>query len=377
MPLELLKIHNGRNLKEFNFSPHPRLNIISGANGVGKTTILESIYILLRARTFRTNKFKSFIHYQQNNCTIFSRFSSLKNEIFTLGISRSKDISQPIIHLNAQKIHSLSSITNLVVLAIITPESFSLLDSGPAIRRKFIDWGVFHVEHSFLINWQNYKKILKNRNTLLSKFSSEFRNSHKLSSQQRKLINCWSSQLIVLNNKLDNLRDKQLIRISPYFKEYLDLFSKQLANEINLSFYRGWSKDINYTEYLQKKINEDIIAGYTRYGTHRSELKITINNMMAKDVLSRGQKKIVIICLILAQFRYLMESDSTRLHNLLLLDDMDSELDSSNLQILFKILASLKCQVISTTTDEKRYNFIDKEKYKVFHVKHDENVNKL
>ena len=376
MPLELLKIHHGRNLKEYTLTPHAHFNIIYGSNGVGKTTILESIYLLLRARTFRSNKFKSFINYNENTCTVFSKFSSLNDnefeESFTIGISRSKDLSQPIIHLNSKKINSLSSITKLVVLGLITPESFTLLDAGPSIRRKFIDWGVFHVEHSFLSDWRSYKKILNNRNNVLSKSSNYYKMNNKLSSQQLELINCWNPQLIELNNKLNEYRSRQVLNITLYFNEYLSLFSSSLSEQISLTYYRGWSKELNYAEYLETKLNEDVSAGFTRYGTHRCELRISINKNLAKDILSRGQKKIVIICLILAQFRYLIENNNMRNHNLLLLDDIDSELDSTNLEILFAILATLDCQVIATTTNNSRFSFLKGAEHKMFHVKHNE-----
>ncbi|MCU7818235.1 MAG: DNA replication and repair protein RecF [gamma proteobacterium symbiont of Lucinoma myriamae] len=376
MPLELLKIHNGRNFTEYTLTPHPHFNIIFGSNGVGKTTILESIYLLLRSRTFRSNKIKSFINYNENTCTVFSKFSSFDNnefeESFTLGISRSKDLSQPIIHLNSKKITSLSSITKLVVLGLITPESFTLLDAGPSIRRKFIDWGVFHVEQAFLVDWRSFKKILDNRNNVLSNLSKSYKVKHGLTSQQLDLIHCWSPQLIELNNKLNVYRSNLIKNILPYFKEYLSLFFSQLSQQISLTYYRGWSKEINYSEYLATKLNEDLSAGFTRYGTHRGELKISINKNLAKDILSRGQKKIVIICLILAQFRYLIETDNKHLHSLLLLDDIDSELDSRNLKIFFDILASLKSQIVATTTNDARYSFLKKSEHRLFHVKHKE-----
>ena len=372
MPLELLKIHNGRNLKEYTLKPHPFFNIIYGSNGSGKTTILESIYLLLRSRTFRSSKYKSFINHDSNDCTVFSRFSSTNSYLddsFSLGISRSRDLLQPILHLNSQKINSLSSITNLVVLGLITPESFNLLDAGPSIRRKFIDWGVFHVEPSFLSDWRSYKKIISSRNSLLAKFSKQFKNTQVISKEQLELINCWTPQLVKLNNKLDIYRTNQIQKISSIFTELLSLFSISLAKEVCLKYYRGWNKDLNYEDFLNEKLNEDLTAGFTRYGTHRGELKITLKKNMARDILSRGQKKIVIICLILAQFKFLINLDNSRAHNILLLDDIDSELDDRNLRILFKILANFKSQIMVTTTNNSKYEFIDIEDCKLFHVK--------
>jgi len=376
MPLEYLKIQNGRNLKELVLEPHKNFNIIFGANGTGKTTILESIYLLLRARTFRSNKFKSFINFNENSCTVFSKFNYTDNsqfqESFTIGISRSKNFSQPVIHLNSKKINKLSNITNLVILGLITPESFTLLDSGPGIRRKFIDWGVFHVEQSFLSDWRSYKKVLSNRNSLLASYSKKYKFSKEISNNQRNLINCWDNQLISFNNKLDKVRSNQVNNIKNYFNEFLTCFSKNLADNISLKFYRGWNKELSYKDYLEEKINEDLFVGYTRYGTHRSDIKITMNNNIAKDILSRGQKKIVVICLILAQFRFLINNDSTYLHNILLLDDIDSELDINNLQTLFSILKTFNCQILATTTHERRYDFLDESEHKMFHVEHDE-----
>ncbi|MCW8932112.1 MAG: DNA replication and repair protein RecF [Gammaproteobacteria bacterium] len=369
--MELLKIHNGRNLKEYTLEAHPFFNIIYGSNGVGKTTILESVYLLLRSKTFRSSKYKSFINHDENTCTVFSRFISDDQGSFTLGISRSKDLIQPVLHLNSKKINSLSAVTNLVVLALITPESFTLLDAGPSIRRKFIDWGVFHVEPNFLSDWRSYKKILSSRNNLLSNFSKSFKLNQTISKDQFELLDCWTPQLVELNTKLDLFRVNQIKKITPYFLEYLKSFSVSLADEIVLKYYRGWSKDLSYDDYLKEKINEDLSAGFTRFGTHRGELRISFKKNMAKDILSRGQKKIVIICLILAQFRYLIELENNRENNILLLDDIDSELDESNLSILFKILHTFNSQIFVTTTNSSKYNFINKEDYKLFHVEHD------
>lgn len=374
MSLDLLKITNARNLKEYSLIPHRSYTILYGNNGVGKTTILESIYLLLRSRIFRSANYKSFINNNSSFCTVFSKFSHTNDgslsSSFTLGISRSKDHPQPVLHLNSQKVNSLSSISNLVILALITPESFNLLDAGPAIRRKFLDWGVFHVEPSFLLQWKSYKKILANRNALLKNSVRQFSGtSRKLSSELLQNLEIWDSQLVTYNNSIDLFRSRQVDNIKPCFKKFLSLFSDELCENITIKYSQGWSNGISYKEYLKNKIREDLSAGYTRYGTHRSELTFTYKHLAAKDVLSRGQKKIIIICLILAQFNYLIQHEKTSEQNLLLLDDIDSELDKNNLEILFNILKLINSQVILTTTNNEKFYFLDKNDYNLFHVK--------
>ena len=373
MPLELLNIYNARNIKELSFKPSMNFNIIYGVNGSGKTTILESIYFLLRARIFRNNKYKSFINCNNDCCTIFSKFSSSNTDnsnsscSFNLGISRSKDNLQPLIHLNNSKVSSLSQISNLVILGLITPESFNLLDSGPGIRRKFLDWGVFHVEHQFIHYWKSYRKILNNRNNLLKIYKNKYKSLDSVPKNLLNNLNCWTPQLIDLNEKLNSLRSIQLNNIIENFRLFLGKFCDDLNNNISIEYYQGWTSNISFEEYLNTKLENDISSGYTRYGTHRSDILIKYKRMSANDILSRGQKKIIIICLILAQFYFLKKRNKLNNHSLLLLDDMDSELDQNNLNILLTILKDLDCQILMTTTDKVRYINI-KENCELFHV---------
>lgn len=374
MPLDQLRIYNARNLKECNLQLYPSFNIFFGSNGAGKTTILESIYLLLRSRTFRSSKYKTFINDDSSDCTVFSKFIALNGNDFTLAISRSKDILQPTLKLNSTKIYSISTISELVLLGLITPESFNLLDSGPSIRRKFIDWGVFHVEPDFINQWRNYKKVISNRNNLLRQLALKYPNAAgPVCDKEKQLITCWDPQLTKLNNILSKYRETQINNIEPIFRNIISKFSIDLSENISMDFYRGWTKDIDYSEYLVSKLDEDLKASNTRFGTHRSELKILYRKQLARDVLSRGQKKIVVLSLILSQFIYLSNIEKTTEHKILLLDDIDSELDEKNLKIFVDILMDIDGQKMITTTNENKFKYVSElDNSGMFHVKQNE-----
>ena len=189
----------------------------------------------------------------------------------------------------------------------------------------------------------------------------------------KKEIMVWDKQLVMLNNQIDAYRKSQINNIKPIFFEIVSLFSKSLAEKLSLAYYQGWNSDNQFEKFLTGRFTDDIKSGYTAYGTHRSDIRFLLNHQPAKDVLSRGQKKIIVIALILAQFVYLIRNkvffQPEYQHFVLLVDDLDSELDDKNLKLFFNFLNQYEeIQYFITTTNPTRFSIIDSEYCKMFHV---------
>lgn len=365
MPISLLKIKNARNLVDYTLRPGSYFNILHGKNGSGKTTLLECIYFIIRARTFRSINIKNFINNNASECIIYSELKTPQTHL-QIGIKKSKLINQkPVYHLNQKKLSSISYLSSLVFLSIITPDTFQLLDSSANNRRRFLDWGVFHVEHDNYIRlWKEFNKTLQQRNQLL-----------KQTPVNLALIESWDSALVQKNLAIHKSRENYFTVLVPYIKQLLKLFSSELYKNLSFIYKKGWidNSNENYAELLKQRLNDDMAAGFTRYGTHRCDIQIMFKGQLAKNILSRGQKKIVILCMVLGQlihnYEYSHQLKFPAKEYLLLIDDLDSELDNDNLIQTLKLLSTLSdIQFFISTTDSSKYATVDDTKKSVFHV---------
>ena len=166
MPLKRLTVTAVRNLHPVTLHPSPRINIISGDNGSGKTSLLEAIHILGLARSFRSTRLQPVIQHGQDACTVFAEMILSNGTACAIGITRSKEADYQI-RIDGQTVRSAAQLAETLPLQLINPDSFRLLEGAPKQRRQYLDWGVFHVEHQFLAVWQRKKKSLKQRNSLL------------------------------------------------------------------------------------------------------------------------------------------------------------------------------------------------------------------
>ena len=350
MPLSRLNVRTLRNLQEVSIRPGTGLNILYGLNASGKTSILEAIYILGHGRSFRTNKIQTAI---QNNQKEFSVFAELQPDQIKIGVQKTTDER---IHsrINGVDIHNSSSLATNLPLILITPESFKLVNEGPEFRRHYIDWLMFHVEHDFHRIWLTYAKTLKQRNALLKQRRSK----------QELLV--WTQQLAEIGTKLHRIRQTHIEPIIQKVRFFLNQL--ELRQELNFTYRSGWNREINLEQALTNNLDSDYQLGYTTVGPHRAEIAITVEQKKAMDILSRGQQKILVSALKLAQLS--LYKTMTGKTPIILIDDIAAELDSEHRYKLLKTLRDMDIQAFVTAIDYTVLDLSIWPEHKVFHVEH-------
>ena len=225
----------------------------------------------------------------------------------------------------------------MLPLQLINPDSFRLLEGAPKQRRQYLDWGVFHVEHRFLPAWQRLQKSLKQRNSLLRRGRIE-----------RSLLAPWEAEIVAAGEQIDGFRQAYLQQLKPIFEQTLaELVS---LDGLTLSYFRGWDKERSLAEVLDSQFARDCALGHTQAGPQRGDLRLRLRGLNAAEVLSRGQQKLVVCALKIAQGRLLRQLDRQQ-DCVFLVDDLPSELDSAHRQALCRLLESLECQVFITCVD--------------------------
>ena len=348
MSLSFLEIHNLRNIKHIKIEPASRLNLILGKNASGKTSLLEGIHLLGLARSFRSHKAGSYIQMDKQKTTLYGKLNINRNET-TIGFEKS--LKNTEIRLKGEKIRQVSEIAKILPIQILGPESHSLLDSGPKLRRKFLDWGVFHVEHNYFDIWRRYRRALLQRNSALR--------------TNLQVVASWDKEFCETAEQIDNFRREYLTSLKPLFQENLAQITS--LNGIKVSYRRGWAKDNSLINQLNIAFERDKQAGYTGRGPHRADLIIEYEGVSVDQRLSRGQQKLVVYALKLAQAS-LFDTQNQRC--LVLIDDLQSELDEEHRNRVLQLLSKTKSQIFITGTDMELLETSCWSEKKMFHVEH-------
>lgn len=331
MALRRIDIRNLRVLDSLSIEPGRGLNLLVGPNGAGKTSILEGIYLLGRGRSFRSPNPKNFIR-EGERCVEVTGWRSAPSGCVG-GIRRCVDGME--IRIDGKAVNRMSELARAFPVQLVTPHSHELLERGPDIRRRFIDWGVFHVEPAYLTWTARYQRVLRQRNEALKTApSSAF---------------AWDEQLASLGEQIDRARHGYLTALADSYTRVADAIGP--SQDVDLVLARGWPGDDSLAQALKAKRVVDGNQGYTSVGPHRGDLRIKVAGVPAEARLSRGQQKTLVLALILAQMSTV--ADRGPVDPILLVDDLAAELDGRARTRVMGFLRSLGGQVFITSLEEE------------------------
>jgi len=346
LKISALQIENLRNLASVSLEPHAGLNFIGGENGAGKTTILESLFVLSRGRSFRTSTTGDLVGPTAAYFRVVAESVSDEGRRDRLGLERSGKRWRA--RKNSTDLAKISQLTRSLPLVLMEPNSHQLISGPPEFRRKFLDWGVFHVEHGFIETWTRYSRALKQRNSALRQ-------------GERKVLDSLDVLLAPLGTRLDELRERHSKAVSLETGRLLNRLSPNLGG-IRLEYSNGWG-DAPFIEVLSANRDRDLERGATQTGPHRMDLVIMKEHATARSILSRGEQKLLSAALLLAQASLLSELGEKPI---VLLDDLASEFDQIHFDTVLKAAMDCGGQVWVTGTDTPHLP----NKNKMFHVKH-------
>jgi DNA replication and repair protein RecF len=324
-----LQVTDFRCLQSVELRLDPQFTLISGPNASGKTSLLEAMYVLGRGRSFRTRRLEHLIRHGAERFVVFGEVHTAHRQV-PMGVEGSRAGIRA--QIDGDKPSSLAELALQLPVQIIDPEVHHLIEEGPSRRRRFLDWGVFHVEQSFVGHWQRYQQALKQRNAALK--------AH----QPRAIVSVWDSDLVRSGELLSDARLRYVTALSGRAEA---IGRNLLGMELSLSYRCGWPKDQSMAEALQQSWSHDQEAGATQIGPHRAELAIRLDGTAVKDRISRGQQKLLAAALLIAQIKLFPEGSPVQPS--LLLDDPAAELDDDRLAGLIREVSSQSVQLIVTT----------------------------
>ncbi len=336
MPLELFRVSNLRCLSHVEVRLDARLNYLFGANGAGKTSFLEGVYLLSRGRSFRTRQTRRIVQRGAEGLVVYGETRGASGGGHRLGVEVGTEGLR--MRIDGRVAAGISELAEVLRVDVIDPSVHRLIEAGPTERRRFLDWGVFHVEHDFLPTWRRYRRALAQRNAAL-----------KSARGAQGPSRLWDEPLIEAATAVTDARHRHVERLRPVAAEVgLEL----LGRHLDVGYANGWREGEDFREALAASWRRDALAGATQVGPHRADLRVSLNEQAVAEEASRGQQKLAAAALVIAQVRSL--SAATGTDGLLLVDDPAAELDAQALARLLGILEATPGQLVLTALSARQ-----------------------
>ena len=336
MRLAQLRIRGLRCLGEVELALKPGINVLVGANGAGKTTVLEAVFLLSRGRSFRTGAKEALVQRGASGFSLFAEMLHSDQRTCRLGLGREGSRWEARVDGSGA---TLGALVQECAVVCFEPGSHALIAGAAEERRRYLDWGVFHVEHDFLAHWRRYQRALKQRNSLLRATSAPLNDT---------LFAPWEAELAQSGQQLHQQREAYLARLHPRLVASAGFLLPELG-PLTLHYRRGWSVDQTLAEQLREQRGRDLARGHTTLGAHRADWSIAFEQAPLREHLSRGQEKLTALACVLAQAQLYAECRGE--WPIVCLDDLASELDLPHQSAVVAQLHAAGAQILLTGTE--------------------------
>lgn len=327
MSLARLKVDGVRCLGGVDIELESERNYVFGPNGAGKTSLLESIHLLGRGRSFRTRQTARLVQRGREGLTVHGSVRGVERTVpVGVGFADHKLTARVDGHDEGT-----AGLARALPVYVIDPQLHQLVEAGPSERRRYLDWGVFHVEHSYLSLWRQYRRLLGQRNAALKRGAAG------------EQLAAWTEPLVELGERITAMRERYVAGLTP---DVAAMGARLLGRDVQVSYFRGWREGVDLAEALAEARERERERGTTPVGPHRADLVIRIDGERARDEVSRGQQKLIVGALVLAQVDRLGGTEAHR--SVLLVDDPAAELDGGSLGRLMEEVYARPVQLVVT-----------------------------
>lgn len=377
MRIAELQVSHLRNLVSVRAKLSPDINMFSGANGSGKTSLLEAIHLVAHGRSFRSGPLAGLISHGQESVLV-----RVIGDQATIALERGRG-GEPLLKVNGERVRRMSLATRHLPVQTLLPGVSDLVFGSPGERREWLDWGLFHVEHGYHDTLRRYQRVLSQRNAALKQVA--------LGIQPSGWASNWDQEFISLADTITAARENYLAEIRPTLIRMAAALLPGM--EIFWHLHAGYASEQSLAEQMVANLSREVKSGSTLAGPHRADVAVSVSDTIAAEgagiaveavatdtettkqkhraaahVLSRGQGKLIAAAMKLAQAEYLAAKGGSS--GVLLLDDVGAELDVEHTKRLLDQVVGYPGQIVATSTELQPYLALLEREVKTFHVKH-------
>lgn len=335
MHLTRLRVRDLRCLVGAELEPRPGLNFVSGRNGAGKSSLLEAIHLLAYGRSFRGRVRDGLVRTGTPALEVFVEWSEQSGSARKAGLRHAG--AQWEARLDARSVDLLGELSAALAVLTFEPGSHALVDGPTEVRRRFLDWGLFHVEPDFLGQWRRHARALKQRNALLKQGGAPAQ------------LQAWEGELADAGERITAARRRYVEALQAGLAASAARLSPEMG-PLALEFASGWrDQELALADALLLSRERDVVAGFTTVGPHRANWRLSSPLWPAGEAPSRGQAKLCALACLLAQGEHFQQVRGEA--PIFLLDDFAAELDRRHQGRLLDALRHNRWQVVATGTE--------------------------